>query len=43
VIATVGDSGGQLVPGLYFEVRQGTRPVNPRAWVTRQPGERQGK
>jgi septal ring factor EnvC (AmiA/AmiB activator) len=40
VIATVGDSGGQQAPGLYFEVRQGTRPVNPRRWVTRQPGAR---
>lgn len=39
VIATVGDSGGQLAPGLYFELRQGTRPVNPRRWVTRQPGK----
>jgi len=37
VIATVGDSGGQPVAGLYFEVRQGTRPVNPRSWVSRQP------
>jgi septal ring factor EnvC (AmiA/AmiB activator) len=40
VIATVGDSGGQLAPGLYFELRQGTKPVNPRRWVTRQPGSR---
>lgn len=38
VIATVGDSGGQQQTGLYFEVRQGTRPLNPRSWVTRQPG-----
>jgi len=38
VIATVGDSGGQAQTGLYFEVRQGTRPLNPRNWVTRQPG-----
>jgi len=37
VIATVGDSGGQQQTGLYFEVRQGTRPVNPRSWVSRQP------
>lgn len=37
VIATVGDSGGRSQPGLYFEIRQGTRPVNPRGWVTRQP------
>jgi septal ring factor EnvC (AmiA/AmiB activator) len=38
VIATVGDSGGQARPGLYFEIRQGARPVNPGAWVTRRPG-----
>jgi septal ring factor EnvC (AmiA/AmiB activator) len=38
VIATVGDSGGQQQTGLYFEVRQGTRPMNPRSWVSRQPG-----
>ncbi len=37
VIATVGDSGGQPQAGLYFEVRQGTQPVNPRTWVSRQP------
>ncbi len=38
VIATVGDSGGQQQAGLYFEIRQNTRPVNPRQWVTRTPG-----
>ena len=38
VIATVGDSGGQQQTGLYFEVRKGTRPQNPRQWVSRQPG-----
>ena len=38
VIATVGDSGGQSQTSLYFEVRQGSRPVNPRQWFTRQPG-----
>jgi septal ring factor EnvC (AmiA/AmiB activator) len=37
VIATVGDSGGRPQTGLYFEVRQGTRPLNPRQWVSRQP------
>lgn len=37
-IATVGDSGGQSQAALYFEVRRNTRPENPRAWVTRQPG-----
>ena len=39
VLATVGDSGGQAQPGLYFEIRQGTRPLNPRRWVTRRPGD----
>ena len=39
VLATVGDSGGQAQSGLYFEIRQGTRPMNPRRWVTRKPGE----
>lgn len=37
VIATVGDSGGQTQAGLYFELRHGTKPVNPRTWVSRQP------
>lgn len=37
-IATVGDSGGQQQASLYFEIRKNTRPVNPRQWVTRQPG-----
>ncbi|NCF23428.1 MAG: peptidoglycan DD-metalloendopeptidase family protein [Gammaproteobacteria bacterium] len=39
VIATVGDSGGQTEAGLYFEIRQGTQPLNPRRWVTRRPGD----
>ncbi len=39
VIATVGDSGGQAQAALYFELRQGAKPVNPRRWVTRRPGE----
>lgn len=38
VIATVGDSGGQSQASLYFELRRGKRPVNPRRWVTRRPG-----
>ncbi len=37
VIATVGDSGGQPQTALYFEIRQGTRPQNPRSWVSKQP------
>lgn len=39
VIATVGDSGGQSEAGLYFEIRRGTQPLNPRRWVTRRPGD----
>lgn len=38
VIATVGDSGGQAQSALYFELRRGANPVNPRQWVTRRPG-----
>ena len=38
VIATVGDSGGQSRAALYFEIRRGTEPLNPRQWVTRRPG-----
>jgi septal ring factor EnvC (AmiA/AmiB activator) len=38
VIATVGDSGGQSEAGLYFELRNGTKPLNPRRWITRRPG-----
>ena len=38
VIATVGDSGGQAEASLYFEIRRGTRPENPREWFSRRPG-----
>jgi septal ring factor EnvC (AmiA/AmiB activator) len=31
-IATVGDSGGRKQPGLYFQIRQAGKPVDPRAW-----------
>jgi len=37
VIATVGESGGQPQPALYFELRQGARPVNPAIWFSRRP------
>ena len=37
VIATVGESGGQAQPALYFELRQQGRPVNPRRWFSRVP------
>jgi septal ring factor EnvC (AmiA/AmiB activator) len=39
VIATVGESGGQRQPALYFELRWGGKPVNPGRWVTRRPGD----
>ena len=32
-VASVGSSGGQDRPGLYFELRQNGRPVNPSAWL----------
>ena len=41
VIATVGDSGGQADTGLYFEIRRGTGPLNPRHWISRSPGSGQ--
>ena len=35
VIATSGDSGGQPMPGGYFEIRSRGKPVNPGAWCSR--------
>jgi len=35
VIAHVGDSGGQVVPGLYFEVRKDGKPVDPGGWIAK--------
>ena len=32
-LATAGDTGGRTRPELYFEIRRGGRPVDPRAWV----------
>ena len=32
-IATSGASGGQKIPGLYFELRAKGAPVNPRGWL----------
>lgn len=34
VIATVGDSGGQQQPGLYFEIRHNGKPQNPLKWFS---------
>ncbi len=35
VVATVGDSGGQARPALYFELRNKRTPVNPHRWFAR--------
>ena len=32
VIATLGDSGGQDEPGLYFELRHGNQTLDPKKW-----------
>lgn len=37
-IAAAGDTGGRATPELYFEIRQGGKPVNPAPWFrTRSP------
>jgi septal ring factor EnvC (AmiA/AmiB activator) len=33
VIGSVGDSGGANRPELYFEIRRGARPLDPRQWL----------
>lgn len=35
-VASVGSSGGQSVPGLYFELRRDGQPVDPRSWLQKQ-------
>lgn len=35
VIAAVGNTGGYEKPGLYFEVRKGTEPLDPSSWLGR--------
>ncbi|MEM9172496.1 MAG: peptidoglycan DD-metalloendopeptidase family protein [Pseudomonadota bacterium] len=37
VIATVGNTGGQREPALYFEMRRGTRALNPSTWFRNRP------
>ena len=34
-IATVGDTGGRSVPGLYLEIRRGAKPIDPTPWFRR--------
>lgn len=42
VLGTVGDSGGQPRPALYFEIRRERRPLDPHPWfatrLARRPG-----
>jgi len=40
VIATSGDSGGQPMPGVYFEIRSRGKPVNPAGWCSRKAKHR---
>ncbi|MCG8434356.1 MAG: peptidoglycan DD-metalloendopeptidase family protein [Gammaproteobacteria bacterium] len=35
VIASIGDSGGQTRTALYFEIRHGRVPLDPRRWCAR--------
>jgi septal ring factor EnvC (AmiA/AmiB activator) len=37
-LATAGDSGSLAGPRLYFEVRRGSEPLDPAAWL-RSPGQ----
>ena len=37
MVATLGASGGQTRPGLYFELRHKGRPVNPVRWCAGKP------
>lgn len=32
-IASSGASGGQKSPGLYFELREQGKPLDPRGWL----------
>jgi septal ring factor EnvC (AmiA/AmiB activator) len=33
VLATVGTSGGQAHPALYFELRRNGKPIDPAGWL----------
>lgn len=35
VIAKAGSTGGHEQPGVYFELRKGTNPIDPRAWLAK--------
>lgn len=35
VLASAGSTGGHEQPGVYFELRKGTDPIDPRQWLAR--------
>lgn len=35
MLASAGTSGGHEQPGVYFELRKGTQPINPKLWLAR--------
>lgn len=35
VLATAGTTGGHEQPGVYFELRKGTEPINPKQWLSK--------
>ncbi len=35
VVATAGSTGGHDQAGVYFELRKGTEPINPKLWLGR--------
>lgn len=35
VIARAGSTGGHEQPGVYFELRKGTEPIDPRGWLAK--------
>ena len=36
IVASAGQSGGQDLDGLYFEIRINGQPTNPLAWLAKQ-------
>jgi len=40
LVARVGDSGGKSKPALYFEIRAGGTPLDPRRWLSRRNNAR---
>ena len=39
-VGTLGETGSLKGPYLYFELRQGTRPLDPLRWLTRKRGSK---